>query len=373
MALATQKRQQMEKFTAGNFSDYMTANKIIYLDEDIFESPCSVINIKPDTKSNLVQIFDINDVDLFELKYKDAERYTAARVKNIVDRLRETAAVKSIAAIPPNFIDYCDTMKSSFPNFSSVLDFIAEQMALSAISDQALRLSPIMLIGPPGIGKSELALTIADDLKAGFEIIDIASAQTGSALTGSEAYWGNTQPGALFNRLVFGVTANPVIVLDEIDKPSTGQYNSLAGLYQLLEKRQARIFKDLSVPEIPINASNVCWIACGNNLNAIDQPILDRFTIFEITKPTREQMRLIVCNQYKKFIETHPAGSFFEPSIRENSLNELSKYHPRKARKTLDRAFGIAAIAKRNYLTELDIKAASFEREKNKIGFVQIT
>lgn len=256
------------------------------------------INIKPDSR-NLVQIFDRNDVDLFELKYKDAERGTAARVKNLVDRLRESTSVKGLVTIPENMADYCNDLKLRFPNFSDFIDFLHEQMALSAISDRAFRVSPVLLVGPPGIGKSELILTIADDLNSGFELIDIASAQTGSALSGSDAHWSNSQPGTIFDCLAFGHAANPIVLLDEIDKPAICQSNPLAGLYQLLEKRQAQQFKDISVPEIPIDASNIIWLACANSLSTIDQAILDRFTVFEVNEPTRpEQMRLIVRERF---------------------------------------------------------------------------
>jgi hypothetical protein len=321
-----------------------------------------------------VAVFDLEEVDQLERAYADATRDQANRIKGLVKKIRGASAHKLLVTIPADWRDYCEELTERFPNFAEVTAFIRNQLALSEAGDQVLRIPPFMLVGGPGIGKTEYALTIASDFRTKLTVIDVSNAQTGSALTGSESFWSNSQPGALFNALMTGEMANPIVMLDEIDKARPGHsgYNPLAALHQLLEPRQARAFHDLSVPELNIDASHVLWMATANNLEGLDQPIIDRFTVFHISDPSSEQMPAIVNNQYRRFIDKHPSGQVFEDAIRDDVLGELCKHHPRKVRKLLEQSFGLAAFDKRSYLTVADIKASDTGagRKKAGIGFL---
>jgi hypothetical protein len=321
-----------------------------------------------------ITMFNIVEVDSLSESYADASRDQASRVKAVVKKLRATKPDKELVVIPEHWRDYCVNLENKFPNFSDVVFFIRNQLSLSALSDNVLRLPPFLLLGPAGVGKTEFALTIAQDFKTTLNVIDICSSQTGCSLTGSESHWSNSQPGMLFNTLTQGNIANPIIMLDEIDKSSTSKssgYDPLAALYSLLEPRQAKQFHDLSVPELTIDASHVLWIATANSIASINAPIVDRFFVFNIANPTRDQGKIIASNQYRQFIEKHPSGSVFESEIRTIVLDELGKYHPRKARKILEQAFGLAAFDCRNYLTVADIKAGDLDEKKTGgIGFL---
>jgi hypothetical protein len=320
-----------------------------------------------------VAVFDLNEVNQLERAYADASKDQANRIKGLVKKIRDASARKLLVTIPADWRDYCEELTERFPNFAEVTAFIRNQLALSEASDQVLRIPPFMLVGGPGIGKTEYALTIASDFKTKLTVIDVSNAQTGSALTGSESFWSNSQPGQLFNTLALGEMANPIIMLDEVDKArGHSDYQPLAALHQLLEPRQAKAFHDLSVPDLTIDASHVLWIATANNLEGLDQPIIDRFTVFQISDPSAEQMPAIVINQYRSFIDKHPSGKVFEAAIRDDVLAELCKHHPRKVRKLLEQSFGLAAFDKRSYLTVADIKASDTGagRQKAGIGFL---
>ena len=321
-----------------------------------------------------ITIFSTAEVDSLSDSYTDATRDQASRVKAVVKKLRATKPDKELVEIPEHWRDYCLKLEKKFPNFSEVVSFVRAQLALSALSDNVLRLPPFLLLGPAGVGKTEFALTIAEDFKTTLNVIDICSSQTGCSLTGSESHWSNSQPGMLFTTLTQGTVANPIIMLDEIDKSSTSTssgYDPLAALYSLLEPRQARQFHDLSVPELSIDASHVLWVATANSIASLNAPIVDRFMIFNIAHPSLEQGKIIASNQYSQFIEKHPSGNVFEPEISTIVLDELGKYHPRKARKILAQAFALAAFDCRNFLTVADIKAGDRDEKKTQgIGFL---
>ena len=162
-------------------------------------------------------------------------------------------------------------------------------------------------------------------------------------------------------------------MLDEIDKAKgSNGYDPLAALYNLLELRQARKFKDLSVPELTLDASHVIWMATANSMESVNSPIIDRFSVFTIENPTPAQTRDIAANQYQRFINNHPSGGAFEPVIRDDVLNELGNYHPRRVGKILKQAFGDAAFNARNYLTVDDIKRCD-TGEKKSVGMGFLT
>jgi len=324
--------------------------------------------------SNMITLFNLNDIDQLEKDYEGATRDQANRVKNLVKRIRKNTAKKRLASIPESWQQYCDKLECSFPNFAEVTRFIRNQLALSEISNQVLRIPPFLLVGDAGIGKTEFMLTLAHHFNTKLEVVDISNSQSGSVLAGSENYWGNSKPGLLFNTLVFGDVANPIIMLDEVDKAHTDSaYRPLAALHSLLEARQASQFQDLSVPEIKIDASNVIWIATANKIELIDKPLIDRFTVFNIDTPTANQMQGIVRNQYKRFLEKSPAGSYFEKEISSKVVDELCLYHPRNVRKMLDLSFGLAASQQRNRLTVKDIRESKIKddnKQSRGIGFM---
>lgn len=326
------------------------------------------------SRGPMLQVFEQGVVEALEKELKLLPRDREKQLKTLVDKLKAAGPDKRLALQPEDWRDYCDRLVTLFPNFEAVITFIRHQMALSAIKDRVFALPPFLLMGPPGIGKTEFLLTLAQDVDSTVEVIDISAAQTGIALTGSEAYWSNTQTGTLFNVLALGPIANPILLLDEIDKARKDQaYNPLAALHQLLEPRQARQFKDLSVPALTLDASRVIWAATGNELGGIDKPILDRFAVFEIAEPSAEQMRAIAQNQYRRALERWDLLNRFDPELSPETLAAIIQFRPRQVRKIFDNAIGRAAYHQRERLTVEDIQASHRAMPgiaKARIGFV---
>lgn len=334
------------------------------------DSEAIAITAKPLTLS----VYSLNELNTLETELTSLTRDREKQMRGLITKLKQTGNDKRLVQQPNDWRQYCAGLLESFPNFSAVITFISHQMALSANIDQVLALPPFLLMGPPGIGKTEFLLTLTEDMQGKLEVIDMSTSQSGSALAGSEAFWANTQTGALFNTLALGEVANPILLLDEIDKARRDEsYNSLSALHQLLEPRQAKAFKDLSVPTLTLDASHVIWAATGNNLEPIEKPILDRFSVFEIDPPTKEQMYAIAKNQYQRALERYQHSGLFEPILTEEVLATISRFTPRQVRKILESAIGCAAFNQRHYLTIEDINQCSRSlhgQPKAKIGFV---
>lgn len=324
-------------------------------------------------KQSLVAIYKISDLNNLEQDYQDGPRDQVNRVKAVVKKIKKTSNKKRLATIPDDWRTFCDDLTQRFPNFHRVIRFMRNQLALSSVGDGTLSVSPCLMVGGPGIGKSHFMFSVANELKTKLEIINVSGLQTGSGLSGSESYWSNSQPGTLFASLIYGEIASPIIMLDELDKANDVSYKPLAALHQLLEPNQARCFYDLSVPELPFDASHVIWMATANSLDTIEKPIIDRFNVFHIAEPTKRQMAIIAKNQYEHFLKNHPSGGYFEEQLSDEALEQLNLYHPRKVRKILESAFGSAAEAQRRYLTVSDIRESDLDEhddDKNGIGFM---
>jgi len=113
---------------------------------------------------------------------------------------------------------------------------VRRQLALCHDSRDALEITPMLLLGPPGIGKTHFAREIAQLLGTGLGFISMSSLTAGWVLSGASSQWKGARPGKVFETLVDGAYANPVMVVDEIDKARAEHaYDPLGALYSLLE------------------------------------------------------------------------------------------------------------------------------------------
>lgn len=188
-----------------------------------------------------------------------------------------------------------DQLGRDFENLAEPIGHLKTELALaSAMDPDEFRISPILLLGDPGIGKTYLALQLANALGVPMEKISAGSAQGGFQLTGSHPTWTRAMMGSVFQLLAEGVSAAPVLVIDEVDKIGDGgSYPIVPTLLDLLEHNTAKDFRDQYV-DLKFDASRLIVVMTANEREAIPAPLLSRAALFEVPRPGQAQRRRII-------------------------------------------------------------------------------
>lgn len=115
--------------------------------------------------------------------------------------------------VKPSGLPSMDHLYDDLPNFTEVLDDIKRQLALCEDSRDALEITPLLLLGPPGVGKTHFARELSILLGTGMGFLSMSSMTAGWVLSGASSQWKGARPGKVFETLVDGQYANPVIIL----------------------------------------------------------------------------------------------------------------------------------------------------------------
>ena len=288
---------------------------------------------------------------------RTVDRDAIARNKKLFLRLRDRGHIRPLACpYPGKLSGGLHDLLAEHPNFAEVIDFVRDQLALTSRLGKSLHIPPILLLGPPGIGKTHFCNSLAKVLGTAIHRLGFDAAHSSSALLGSDKNWGNSTSGLLFDAVCLGEQANPIILLDEIDKARSGEgyQHPLASLHSLLEPVSAGSVRDISL-DYAFDASHVLWIAAANEPTAVPATLRSRFAEFWVEAPTGAAALQLAQGLLKRTHATMALDSFTEPGYAFARL--LAHLTAREQRQALTRAYAAAIANGRNHLIRQDLPA----------------
>ena len=201
----------------------------------------------------------------------DKERLEA-RVA-LYNEIKPKGSVRKLGA--PANIEALQQLERGFPHFKRVLKLIHNQIKLAERTKRTLKLPPMLLLGEAGVGKTEFTHQLARLFGSPVKRLPFDNDEVPSSLLGSAKHWSNSTAGAVFEALVKGTHANPILLLDEIDKAHRNSYRGdpLASLHTLLETSRSTSLRQVGAwitPRSSIPMGSVAQRLRSSGISAAD-------------------------------------------------------------------------------------------------------
>jgi hypothetical protein len=181
-------------------------------------------------------------------------------------------------------------LHAEFPWFGNVIEALDAQMTLHhAMGQESLAFAPMLLVGPPGCGKTRFAMRLSQLSGCGYGAINAGGSSDNRLLAGTARGWATAMPCLPATIIAQSGCANPVILVDEIDKTATDPRNGrlVHTLLSMLETTSSKVWPDECLVT-PLNLSRVNWIVTANTVKELDAPLLSRFDVQAVTAPKLE-------------------------------------------------------------------------------------
>ena len=227
--------------------------------------------------------------DLLDNVYRmdSAQKQSAKRINDKFDstenRYRTIPAIKSADIL---------ALAAQFENMAEPIKQLAGEVELmNRLPAKDFQITPILLLGGPGIGKTAFAMALSKTLGVPFKKIN--GAEPSFALSGSHPTWTKAAPGVVMEQLALHDCAAPLFLVDEVDKPSGDRYPLSSALLNLLEPENATAFQD-EFFQVNLNARHAIWILTANTTDGVSAPLLSRMNVFNIPSPGIQQRSRII-------------------------------------------------------------------------------
>lgn len=302
-----------------------------------------------------------SEADEYEKKLSelDAPDYVKEKTKKEIKRFRNMSSSSSESTVERGYIETVLELpwnKMSVDNkdldhaaqvldddhygLKDVKERILEFLAVRNLTSKGE--SPIIcLVGPPGTGKTSIARSIASALEKKYVRISLGGVRDEAEIRGHRKTYIGAMPGRIVNGLRQAGVSNPLMLLDEIDKVSSDyKGDTSAALLEVLDSEQNCKFRDHYI-EMPVDLSEVLFIATANEVSGIPKPLLDRMELIEVSSYTENEKFHIAKEHLVEKQKSKNGIKKEQLTITDSALKDIIRLYTREAGvRSLERTIG---------------------------------
>ena len=275
-------------------------NKDLPSDEDAVKaSPTQAKKTRKVAASRLVQAFNRQQLDREHERWKKGTGEKKGLKFPFLEAAKVNDGRREVPVFGKKLKPKLESLRENFPNFVPAIDHLERELLLMSLMPASdFHISPILLDGVPGIGKTAFSMRLAEALGLEIDKTNASGLQSGAAILGGSSFYHSTEPSPLFYRLAKGRYATFVLLLDELDKVGGDErFPIVPALLSLLEPETARQIKCENTG-IEHDLSKVIVIATSNEKDLVPAPLRSRLTVFDILPPTIEQRKMIALKMH---------------------------------------------------------------------------
>lgn len=298
-----------------------------------------------DSEDKAVEIQEINE----KIAQLDLPTEVEEKLHKEVKRLNRTMVASPDYAVIRNYLDWVldlpwgiytkdeeDINKAQkildrdHYGLEKVKERILEFLAVRQLKEDSK--GPIIcLVGPPGVGKTSLARSVADALNKNFVRMSLGGVRDEAEIRGHRRTYIGAMPGRIVRGLCEAKSANPLFLFDEIDKMASDfRGDPAAALLEVLDPEQNKTFSDHFI-EVPFDLSKVLFLTTANSLQDIPEPLLDRMEIIELSSYTEaEKMQIARRHLWSKQVEENGLTKR-QISITDEAIMKIIQNYTREA------------------------------------------
>ena len=241
-----------------------------------------------------------------------------------------------------------------------VKERIIENLAVRALTPD-IKGQIICLVGPPGVGKTSVAKSVARALNRKFVRVSLGGVKDESDIRGHRKTYVGAMPGRIINAMKLAGSSNPVMLLDEIDKMSNDfRGDPSSAMLEVLDSEQNNAFRD-HYTEVPYDLSSVLFITTANTLDTVAAPLLDRMEVIELSSYTREEkFNIAKKHLVRKQLEKHGLTSSMMKLTNDGIYQLIDGYTREAGVRTLERTIGSLCRKAAREIVENEVKKVTF-------------
>lgn len=312
--------------------------------------------IREELGENADSVADEYEKKLSEL---DAPDYVKEKTKKEIKRFRNMSSSSSESTVERGYIETvlelpwnrmsvdnkdldhaAQVLDDDHYGLKDVKERILEFLAVRNLTSKGE--SPIIcLVGPPGTGKTSIARSIASALEKKYVRISLGGVRDEAEIRGHRKTYIGAMPGRIVNGLRQAGVSNPLMLLDEIDKVSSDyKGDTSAALLEVLDSEQNCKFRDHYI-EMPVDLSEVLFIATANEVSGIPKPLLDRMELIEVSSYTENEKFHIAKEHLVEKQKSKNGIKKEQLTITDSALKDIIRLYTREAGvRSLERTIG---------------------------------